>query len=284
MAKILGLDLGTNSIGWAIRDTNKKGNQILDSNVIVFPKGVGEKEGKEFSMASERTKNRAKRKLYKRRKKRKTDLLKLLIENGFCPLTIDELTIWSEYKKGQEMKYPATNFEFTEWLKINPYEVRAKAVNQIVSKKELGRALYHMCQRRGFKSGRKDADAGKDFEQYKKEQEILAQSGFKTLGEYYYDLLQNDKKVRKTKFSADDQEVNSSRISYVEEFNILMKAQNISKELSDAFFDAIFFQRPLKSQKGAVGKCTLEKTKTRCAISHPLFEEFRMYQYLNSIK
>ena len=284
MAKILGLDLGTNSIGWAIRDTNKKGNQILDSNVIVFPKGVGEKEGKEFSMASERTKNRAKRKLYKRRKKRKTDLLKLLIENGFCPLTIDELTIWSEYKKGQEMKYPATNFEFTEWLKINPYEVRAKAVNQIVSKKELGRALYHMCQRRGFKSGRKDADAGKDLEQYKKEQEILAQSGFKTLGEYYYDLLQNDKKVRKTKFSADDQEVNSSRISYVEEFNILMKAQNISKELSDAFFDAIFFQRPLKSQKGAVGKCTLEKTKTRCAISHPLFEEFRMYQYLNSIK
>lgn len=284
MAKILGLDLGTNSIGWAIRDTNKKGNQILDSNVIVFPKGVGEKEGKEFSMASERTKNRAKRKLYKRRKKRKTDLLKLLIENGFCPLTIDELTIWSEYKKGQEMKYPATNFEFTEWLKINPYEVRAKAVNQIVSKKELGRALYHMCQRRGFKSGRKDADAGKDLEQYKKEQEILAQSGFKTLGEYYYDLHQNDKKVRKTKFSADDQEVNSSRISYVEEFNILMKAQNISKELSDAFFDAIFFQRPLKSQKGAVGKCTLEKTKTRCAISHPLFEEFRMYQYLNSIK
>ena len=214
MAKILGLDLGTNSIGWAIRDTNKKGNQILDSNVIVFPKGVGEKEGKEFSMASERTKNRAKRKLYKRRKKRKTDLLKLLIENGFCPMTIDELTIWSEYKKGQEMKYPATNFEFTEWLKINPYEVRAKAVNQIVSKKELGRALYHMCQRRGFKSGRKDADAGKDLEQYKKEQEILAQSGFKTLGEYYYDLLQNDKKVRKTKFSADDQEVNSSRISH----------------------------------------------------------------------
>ncbi len=284
MGKILGLDLGTNSIGWAIRDTNKEGNQIIDANVIVFPQGVGEEKGVEFSLASERTKHRASRKLYKRRKKRKTDLLNLLIENGFCPLTIDELTIWSEYKKGQEMKYPTTNFEFSEWLKINPYEVRAKAVNQIVSKQELGRALYHMCQRRGFKSGRKDADAGKDLEQYKKEQEILGQNGFKTLGEYYFDLLQNDKKVRKTKFNADDQEVNSSRISYVEEFNVLMKSQNINKELADAFFDAIFFQRPLKSQKGAVGKCTLEKTKTRCPISHPLFEEFRMYQYLNSIK
>lgn len=281
---ILGLDLGTNSIGWAIRDTNKEGSQIVDANVIVFPQGVGEEKGVEFSLASERTKHRASRKLYKRRKKRKTDLLKSLIENGFCPLTIDELTIWSEYKKGHEMKYPTTNFEFSEWLKINPYEVRAKAVNQVVSKQELGRALYHMCQRRGFKSGRKDADAGKDLEQYKKEQEILGQSGFKTLGEYYFDLLQNDKKIRKTKFSADDQEVNSSRISYVEEFNVLMKSQNINKELSDTFFDAIFFQRPLKSQKGAVGKCTLEKTKTRCPISHPKFEEFRMYQYLNSIK
>ncbi|KIX19695.1 hypothetical protein SY27_16655 [Flavobacterium sp. 316] len=284
MTKILGLDLGTNSIGWAIRDINKEGNQIIDTNVIVFPQGVGEEKGVEFSLASERTKHRASRKLYKRRKKRKTDLLKLLIENGFCPLTNDELLVWSVYKKGQEMKYPTENFEFSEWLKINPYEVRAKAVHNFISKLELGRALYHMCQRRGFKSGRKDVDAGKDLEQYKKEQVILEENGFKTLGEYYYDLLLNDKKVRKTKFNADDQEVNSSRISYVEEFNFLMKSQNINKELSDAFFDAIFFQRPLKSQKGAVGKCTLEKAKARCPISHPLFEEFRMYQYLNSIK
>lgn len=280
----LGLDLGTNSIGWAIRDTNKEGNQIIDANVIVFPQGVGEEKGVEFSLASERTKHRATRKLYKRRKKRKSDLLKLLIENGFCPLKMDELKNWSVYEKGREMKYPTENREFSEWLKINPYEARAKASNEIVSKQELGRALYHMCQRRGFKSGRKDADAGKDLEQYKKEQIILEENGFKTLGEYYFDLLQNDKKVRKTKFNADDQEVNSSRISYVEEFNILMKTQKISKDLSDEFFDAIFFQRPLKSQKGAVGKCTLEKTKARCPISYPMFEEFRMYQYLNSIK
>ncbi len=177
-------------------------------------------------------------------------------------MTIDELTIWSEYKKGQEMKYPATNFEFTEWLKINPYEVRAKAVNQIVSKKEVRKSFVIICVNvEVLKVEEKDADAGKDLEQYKKEQEILAQSGFKTLGEYYYDLHQNDKKVRKTKFSADDQEVNSSRISYVEEFNILMKAQNISKELSDAFFDAIFFQRPLKIPKRGSWKMYFRKNK-----------------------
>lgn len=284
MARILGLDLGTNSIGWAIRDKNKEGNQIIDANVLVFPQGVGEEKGVEFSLASERTKHRASRKLYKRRKKRKADLLKLLIDNGFCPLTNEELLVWSVYKKGQEMKYPTENYEFSEWLKINPYEVRANAANDLVSKLEIGRALYHMCQRRGFKSGRKDADAGKDLEQYKEEQLKLEQTGFKTLGEYYFDLLNKGEKVRKTKFSTDDQEVNSSRISYVEEFNILIKSQNVSKELADKFFDAIFFQRPLKSQKGSVGKCTLEKSKPRCAVSHPMFEEFRMFQYLNSIK
>ncbi len=284
MSKILGLDLGTNSIGWAVRDTDKEGNQIIDTNVIVFPQGVGEEKGVEFSLASERTKHRSSRKLYRRRKQRKTDLLNLLIENGFCPLTVDELLIWSDYKKGREMKYPTENYEFSEWLKINPYEVRAKAVDSTVSKLELGRALYHMCQRRGFKSGRKDADAGKDLIQFQKEQLILEENGFKTLGEYYFDLLKRNEKVRKTKFTADDQEVNSSRISYVEEFNFLVNSQNIQKEISNKFFEAIFFQRPLKSQKGSVGKCALEKTKSRCAVSHPLFEEFRMFQYLNSIK
>ncbi|MEI7509513.1 MAG: hypothetical protein WCJ62_08615, partial [Flavobacterium sp.] len=146
MAKILGLDLGTNSIGWAIRDTNKEGNQIVDANVTVFPQGVGEEKGVEFSLASERTKHRASRKLYRRIKKRKTDLLKILIENGFCPLTNDELIIWSVYEKGRDIKYPTDNFEFSEWLKINPYKVRSKAVDKVVSKQELGRALYHMCK------------------------------------------------------------------------------------------------------------------------------------------
>ena len=54
----------------------------------------------------------------------------------------------------------------------------------------------------------------------------------------------------------------------------------MAKEL----YRAIFFQRPLKSQKGLIGKCSLDKTKSRCAISHPDFEAYRMWSYLNTIK
>ncbi len=285
MTKILGLDLGTNSIGWAIRDNNiDNKNQILDSGVIIFPQGVGEEKGVEFSLASERTKKRASRKLYSRRKQRKSDLLKLLIDNGMCPLSINELNNWAIYTKGKSCVYPTENFEFREWLKINPYEARSKASNDSISKLEFGRALYHICQRRGFKSGRKDADAGKDLVVYLEQKEKIEKTGNKTLGEYLFEQLEKGESVRKTKYAADDNTVNSSRISYIEEFNVLVKNQKITTELADKLFKAIFFQRPLKSQKGSVGKCTLEPSKTRCAVSHPLFEEFRMYQFLNSIK
>lgn len=47
---------------------------------------------------------------------------------------------------------------------------------------------------------------------------------------------------------------------------------------------AIFDQRPLKSQKGQVGKCVFEKNKTKCPSSHPMYEEYRMLSFINNIK
>ena len=46
----------------------------------------------------------------------------------------------------------------------------------------------------------------------------------------------------------------------------------------------IFYQRPLRSQKGNVGKCPLEPTKTRCSISRPEYEDFRAWQFINNIR
>ena len=54
--------------------------------------------------------------------------------------------------------------------------------------------------------------------------------------------------------------------------------------LAKELYKAIFFQRPLKSQKGLIGKCTFEKSKSRCAVSHPDFEEYRMLCFINTIK
>ena len=68
------------------------------------------------------------------------------------------------------------------------------------------------------------------------------------------------------------------------EFNFICKIQNIIDDFKDKLQNAIFYQRPLKSQKGLVAKCTLEPKRKRIALSHPLFEELRMWKYINRIK
>ena len=55
MAKILGLDLGTNSIGWAIVEKNGTEFTLVDKGVRIFSEGVKSEKGIESSRAAERT-------------------------------------------------------------------------------------------------------------------------------------------------------------------------------------------------------------------------------------
>ena len=161
MAKILGLDLGTNSIGWAIVD--KEGNEfsLVDKGVRIFSEGVKSEKGIESSRAAERTGYRSARKIKFRRKLRKYETLKVLSKNGMCPLSLDEVEAW---RKSGFKQYPL-NPEFLKWLRtdddnnINPYVFRDKASKDKVTLYELGRAFYHLAQRRGFLSNRLDQSA-----------------------------------------------------------------------------------------------------------------------------
>jgi CRISPR-associated endonuclease Csn1 len=382
MAKILGLDLGTNSIGWAIVDKEGNDFSLADKGVRIFSEGVKSEKGIESSRAAERTAFRSARKIKFRRKLRKYETLKVLSKNNMCPLSIEEVEEW---RKSGFKKYPL-NPEFLKWLRtdedenINPYVFRDSASKQKVPLFELGRALYHIAQRRGFLSNRLDQSAEGILEEhcpqinsliedsnsnteilielkdyffnvgildetnkggFKKEldegeaklktlynallgivkrnenkfieakEEIIARlnrkedlgkvkgkikdisqaitdGNFKTLGQYFFSLY-NKSKIRNQYTSREEH--------YLEEFNVICEKQGIGEIIADELlpekkynglakdlYKAIFFQRPLKSQKGLIGKCSFEKSKTRCAISHPDFEEYRMWTYLNTIK
>src|ERR1700744_2244151 len=118
MNKILGLDLGTNSIGWAIRDTGESENQIIDKGVLTFEKGVGEGKSGEFPLVQKRTESRSKRRNYQAEKYRKWALLQTLIEHGMCPLSMAELDDWRKYTKGTGRKYPQSEL-FVHWLRYD---------------------------------------------------------------------------------------------------------------------------------------------------------------------
>ena len=302
MRKTLGLDLGTNSLGWAILDDIT--GDVVDKGVVIFPEGVDLDAGTSLETpAAVRRAARMGRRMKFRRKLRKWRLLELLIDAGMCPLTHDELAAWK--KTGA---YPLSNRAFLDWLRAtdvsNPYRDRAAAASGKVAPHVLGRALYHLAQRRGFKSSRKeeaaqfDAETGEmkkpDKETGKVKGDIvalteeIAASGCRTLGQYFCKCLDAQKDApAKTRIRCRY----TGRVEhYMAEFKVIMDVQDLDATpdakgmtLRGKLYDAIFMQRPLRSQKHLVGPCPLEHGNPRAQIGHPSFEEFRMLTFVNNL-
>lgn len=286
MGKILGIDVGTNSLGWAIVEKDGEKTTLLDKGVHIFQEGVKYEKGNEQSRAAERTKYRSARRLLRRRRIRKINLLEKLIQYKFCPhLESEDVLSWRNKKK-----YPL-NEAFLQWQRTddnenrNPYHYRYLAVNQkldINSETDrfiLGRALYHLVQRRGFKSNRLENTKESEGEIKKSItslSEEIRNAGCHYLGEYFYHCYQHNLKIRKHYTAREEH--------YLTEFRAICQKQELTQIQTKELEKAIFSQRPLKSQKGSVGRCVFEKNKRRCPVSHPQYEEYQMLCFLNNIK
>lgn len=288
----LGLDLGSSSIGWALREESK----IEKRGVITFESGMMRDTGGYTSPTRDRRVARSKRRLIQARKYRKWELLKTLL-GGFVPLSKNELQTWSKYKSGQIQKFPE-NEKFLKWLACdftydggikynNPYELRVKALDHKLSHHEFGRALYHLVQRRGYK------DIGETDKETEKQIERRGESGFQAALEANRTIAEAlTKEFLHKGLRARNQY--PYREEYRHELEQICKGQgyDISKnskgeyanEFVQQLWKAIIWQRPLRSQKGNIGKCTLEPTKPRCPVSHPIFEIFRAWSFINTIK
>ena len=290
--RILGLDTGTNSLGWAVVDRNEDDTYtLIKKGDLIFQEGVKIEKGIESSKAAERTEHRATRKHYFRRRLRKIETLKVLIKYNFCPfLSEEELKLWHTRKI-----YPK-NDEFMCWQRtneeegLNPYHCRHICLNETLdlsikaNRHLLGRALYHLVQRRGFLSNRLDTsedsnDTGAVKTSIKGLSEEMSNAGFVYLGEYFYHLYsQYGNQVRiRNRYTDREQH-------YTKEFYAICAKQNLPEEYIKELARAMYFQRPLKSQKQNIGKCVFEKSKYRCIDSHPDYEEFRMLSFINNIK
>lgn len=328
MRKTIGLDLGTNSIGLSIRDIDRGSNiiaQLEYFNSVIFKSGVGKEKNAEFSFAAKRTEKRSTRRLYQARKYRIWATLKLLIENDYCPLSMEDLEKWSKFDKAKGLKrqYPIHATKFEQWVRLDfdgdgvadyssPFQLRAELMekqfdfsNQI-DRYKLGRALYHIAQRRGFKSSKGETIKEQEKNEYednietdisdalKKSEEkksgrlskYMELNNLPTVGCAFYHLEKNGVRVRNSEYQA-------VRSQYKDEIKQIFEFQKgLDKE--SGFYNrlvsekkgegTIFYKRPLRSQKGMVGNCTLEPNKPRCPISHPEFEKFRAWCFINNIK
>lgn len=290
MTKILGIDTGTNSLGWAIVEKKADEYHLLDKGVNIFQEGVKIEKGIESSKAADRTAHKAARVRNYRIKLRKIRLLRILSDAHLCPpLSKVELSAWrlkKEYPKNDLfMQWQGTDDESEK----TPYAYRHKCLhecldfNSMTDRYILGRAFYHLIQRRGFLSNRKDQsgdDTGKVKESISNLTQEMHDDGYEYLGDYFYSLYNKGEKIR-NHYTARNEH-------YLAEFKAICEKQKLDKNLGPEIVrqieKAIFDQRPLKSQKGQVGKCVFEKNKTKCPSSHPMYEEFRMLSFINNIK
>jgi len=114
MKKILGLDLGTNSIGWSLieHDFEKKQGEINDLGVRIIPMSadvLGKFDaGQSHSQTAERTGYRGVRRLYQRDNLRRERLHRVLNVLGFLPghyaVHIDFKKHLGQFKEGKETK------------------------------------------------------------------------------------------------------------------------------------------------------------------------------------
>lgn len=296
---ILGLDLGVASIGWALLDIDDNGKPtgIQAAGSHLFEAGVdGGKmdpetamaRGKEQSKAAPRRTARNMRRQTMRRARRRKKVLGALISHGLLP--------------GGDVRTPAKIDAYVKALDASlmptwcpegashadhqnmAYRLRTEATRRPLKAAEVGRAVYHLAQRRGFLSNRKAPERdGEDRSEMKDAigelAECIEQHPIKTLGAYLASLDPSEQRVRGRW---------TSRQMYLDEFNAIWSRQaehlELSKQAYDDIREAIFYQRPLKDQSHLVGRCSLEPGKKRAPIALRIAQEFRLLQQVNHLR
>ena len=273
MSYVLGLDLGTNSIGWACIDPNSK--KVLGIGSRIFPEGVDRDKGKEISKNATRRDARQSRRQYFRTHQRKEQLKEILLKHGMFPKNSKDLKIFFSLGNNKPGESSANK---------KLYELRKKAIYQKLEKLELGRVFYHLNQRRGFKSSRKSGDSkesGKVAEQTTELQKKIEEAQCQTLGEYFASLNPIEQRIRNRYLLRSMLEAEFEKIWEKQKLFHPFLTDELKQEIHTK---TIFYQRPLKSQHKLIGLCSLEPRKKRAPKETFLAQYFRILEQVNRLE
>ena len=150
MSKKLGLYIDETSVNWTLID--QKTSALIDMGVYVFPAGC-ENFGfgrREQSKRSRRRLLRLRRIRYARIRARKFYLMREMAKHHMCPISLEELMLWKQNKI-----FPTVTL--SAWLAMNPYQLRAKGLEEKLSLEELGRIFYQISRHRGYRFGERNS-------------------------------------------------------------------------------------------------------------------------------
>lgn len=294
----LGLDIGSNSVGSAWIDT---GSRLVRLGVGIFPAGVDETDTKRGTPVNQqRREKRSQRRNLARRSARKRALRKLLTTAGLLPADLPEAR---------------------SLFNLDPWKLRRDGLIRELSPFEFGRALVHLCQRRGvvgIETDPEDPEEGKVKEGIDRLRARMAESNAKTFGQFIADLTERRvtplvnhdgqtcaEPVRNRQYRLKpDEHLYADRDLIREEFRQLWEAQaarssplstlltdDLRRRLDEPAQDDIwrhkgvlFGQRRTYWDTGTLGRCDLEPTDHRCPMADMYAQQFRVIETVNNIR
>lgn len=303
---VLGLDLGSASLGWALIGLTSTGDpeHLIRAGVRIFEPGVDGssleiEQGKDQSKAVERRTARLQRRQLRRRVARQRELFIELQRADLLPADPVGKGASSEQRHqllnffDQRLTAKYLSIEGDVFAQSPLYFLRKRALDHALEPHELGRVLFHLSQRRGFKSNRKETKKAKEDEdlgQVKADihslELAMLNAGARTLGEYFAGLDPHTEKIRRRW---------TARRMFEHEFELIWSSQQphhasvLTQELHDRIWTLLFFQRPISAQKHLIGTCELERgdekrpAKRRAPWATMAAQRFRMLQKINDL-
>jgi len=294
MQRIWGFDIGTTSVGFAVVDLEEEegSGSIIHEGVRIFPEGRTEKDLDPRNQA--RRAARLLRRQVRRRRLRRKLLRQAFADAGLLPRCGE--AGWDEFMNAG----------------VDPYELRARGLHEKLEPREIGRALYHLCHRRGFLSARRAEERPSEKKARDKEegpikveiQGLAAKLEGLCLGEFLY-LAALQKPYRDHRLKAWNihnayleglgegerrRGRHIGRPMVIDEFDRLWEAQSrfhpglLTENLKEELQTILSYQRPIFWRLQTVGQCALEPGEPACPKGSWLGQQFLMLQQLNNLR
>jgi CRISPR-associated endonuclease Csn1 len=260
---VFGIDLGIASCGWAVLrhpTPSDPTGEIVAMGSWMFDVPETDKERTPTNQI--RRGNRLLRRVIRRRAQRMAEVRRLFHSSALLA--------------GQEP-------DALKRAGLDPWELRARGLDKLLSPAELAFALGHVAKRRGFKSAKKGKEAntaGDDQKMLKALEATRERLGrYRTVGE----MFGRDAEFRNRKRNRDGLfDRTQSRDDLLHEVGELFKAQRrlgndaATAELETAFTSIAFRQLEMQDSEKLVGMCQFEPKEKRAAKFAPSFEKFRL--------
>jgi CRISPR-associated endonuclease Csn1 len=270
MARVLGLDIGIGSCGWAIIDSEQVDpatGEVREVEVVACGARCFEVPEEPTNMELKnkmRRTLRGQRRVTRRRAQRLAAVRRLLGEHGLPTAPPTTLDRWG---------------------------LRAEGLDRRLTSEEWAAALIHLAKHRGFKSNSRREQANEKSETGKMLKAVVAldarSAAWRTVGEM---LARDPAFALRKRNSAGDYSHTLLRKRVEEEARRLFAAQHslgstaASEALERDYVAAAFFQRPLQSSVALVGRCRFEPQEIRAPRHAPSFERFRFLSRLNNLR